>query len=77
MAPTDDSGIRLVDYAMGALIAVVGFVGRHTVHRVDRLESEGRNYSSREDITQLRQEMTEQHARIQSRLDEIADRIGK
>jgi hypothetical protein len=73
----EPGGFRLLDYALASLISVVAWIGRATIHRVNKLEEATPTYSTRDDIKELRREMTAQHNLILDRLNEIADRVPR
>ena len=80
---SDGSDVRIIDYALGGLVSIVGWLGGTTLARVRRLELDRQTTTQaaterselKQDIRALSDRMDNQHARLFERLDSIADRL--
>lgn len=79
---TDD--IRLLDYALGGLLSISGWIGANTLKRVARLEKDKQDAAVaaadraeiKDDLHDMSDRMDKAHERIFKRLDDLADRVS-
>ena len=75
--------VRLLDYAIGGVVSIVGWLGGTTLSRVRRLELDRQTTSQaaaerselKQDIRALSDRMDNQHGQLRERLDTIMDRL--
>ena len=78
-----ENDIRILDYALGGIVSIVGWLGGTTLARVRRLELDRQTTTQaaterselKQDIRALSDRMDNQHGRLFQRLEDIADRL--